>query len=73
MVTGLQRDAQALGNSMTPKMFQHRLKAQCLKSPQRIVLPEVRTGSSMQGWTQGGGTGGMPSWRAPTHMCWAGT
>jgi hypothetical protein len=26
---------------MTPKMFQHNLKALCLKNPQRIVLPEV--------------------------------
>jgi hypothetical protein len=41
VVSGLQQRAR-LGNAMTPKMFQHNLKALCLKNPQRIVLPEVR-------------------------------
>jgi hypothetical protein len=40
VVSGLQQRAR-LGNAMTPKMFQHNLKALCLKNPQRIVLPEA--------------------------------
>ncbi|KAL6745739.1 phosphate acetyl/butaryl transferase-domain-containing protein [Haematococcus lacustris] len=42
LVSGLETERQKrqAAGSMTPKMFQHNLKALCIRTPQRIVLPE---------------------------------
>ncbi len=44
LVSGLETQEEAITRNrrVTPKMFAHSIRSKCLRSPQHIVLPEVR-------------------------------